>query len=151
MDELPKTVIAAMARADAARFAYSCDDDAGRLLATLSAAVPPGGRILELGTGVGVGTAWIVHGVGARTDVTAVSVEVDPSIATVAKSASWPDWLRVEVDDAEQALRRLVLCPRTLPGSRRPSFPLAAPPKRPSTPSTSGIPAARPAETWIRR
>jgi demethylmenaquinone methyltransferase/2-methoxy-6-polyprenyl-1,4-benzoquinol methylase len=106
-EELPDGVAAAVQRATAADFGYSCEPAAGRLLATLSAAVRPGGRILELGTGAGVGAAWIAHGVGARTDVTAVSVELDPATAAVAAGVPWPSWFRFEVDDAERALARL--------------------------------------------
>jgi hypothetical protein len=36
------------------------DEIVGGLLASLSMAVPFGGRILEIGTGAGVGCAWIV-------------------------------------------------------------------------------------------
>jgi predicted O-methyltransferase YrrM len=107
MYDLPAPVAQATQRAADAGFEYSCEPDAGRLLATLSAAVPPGGRILELGTGTGVGTAWIVYGVGARTDVTAVSVELDRATAAVAATGAWPAWLRFEADDAERALARL--------------------------------------------
>ena len=43
----------------------ACEPGVGRLLAVLAAAVPVYGRILEMGTGVGVGTAWIVYGLGS--------------------------------------------------------------------------------------
>ncbi|WP_432825445.1 O-methyltransferase [Dactylosporangium sp. CA-092794] len=104
MLQRPAGVAEAERRAAAAGFGYSCEPDAGRLLAALSAAVPPGGRILELGTGAGVGAAWIVHGVGERGDVTAVSVELDPATAAVAAAGAWPGWLRFEVGDAEALL-----------------------------------------------
>lgn len=35
----------------AAGFGLSCEPEVGRLLAVLAAAVPPGGAVLELGTG----------------------------------------------------------------------------------------------------
>src|SRR6185436_2966715 len=38
----------------------------GRTLAVLAAAMPPNGKILESGTAAGVGTAWIVSGLGSR-------------------------------------------------------------------------------------
>lgn len=47
------------------------------MLAVLAATTPLGGRILELGTGFGVGLAWIVSGLGSRTDVEVVSMERD--------------------------------------------------------------------------
>jgi predicted O-methyltransferase YrrM len=39
----------------------------GALLATLAAA-KPGGRLLELGTGTGHGTAWLLSGYGPNSD-----------------------------------------------------------------------------------
>ncbi len=47
------------------------------MLAVLAATTPIGGRILELGTGFGVGLAWILTGLGSRTDVAVVSIERD--------------------------------------------------------------------------
>jgi predicted O-methyltransferase YrrM len=47
----PAVVRDAQARAERAGFAMFCDDRVGELLAVLAAAVPRGGRILELGTG----------------------------------------------------------------------------------------------------
>jgi predicted O-methyltransferase YrrM len=55
----------------------------GRLLATLAAAVPPGGRIGEIGTAAGVGAAWIATGM--RDDVTLLTVEVDAQFAAAAQ------------------------------------------------------------------
>ncbi len=77
------------------------------MFAVLAAAVRTGGRVLELGTGVGVGLAWAVHGLRQRTDVTVVSVELDPNIAAVAASADWPDWVELLVGDAENLLPSL--------------------------------------------
>jgi predicted O-methyltransferase YrrM len=53
-----------MERANELGFEQSCEADVGRLLAVLAAGVPGGGRILEIGTGAGVGTAWMVEGIG---------------------------------------------------------------------------------------
>jgi demethylmenaquinone methyltransferase/2-methoxy-6-polyprenyl-1,4-benzoquinol methylase len=53
----------------------------GGLIACLANAVPNGGRVLEIGTGSGVGLAWIVHRVGSGTDVEVLSVELDNEIA----------------------------------------------------------------------
>jgi demethylmenaquinone methyltransferase/2-methoxy-6-polyprenyl-1,4-benzoquinol methylase len=71
----------------------------GRLLAALAAAVPPGGRILEMGTGVGVGTAWIVHGLTGRDDVGVVSVEIDPGVSAIARRGTWPPFVTLQVGD----------------------------------------------------
>jgi demethylmenaquinone methyltransferase/2-methoxy-6-polyprenyl-1,4-benzoquinol methylase len=70
------------------------------VLAVLAASVPPGGRILELGTGAGVGLSWIVEGLGGRGDVEVVSVEVDAATAEVATGLGWPDGVRIVVGDA---------------------------------------------------
>lgn len=64
--KLPERVTAAVANARELGFEMSCDPGAGALLGVLAAAVPPAGRILELGTGVGVGLSWIVDGVTGR-------------------------------------------------------------------------------------
>src|SRR5215475_375707 len=47
----------------------------GRFLAVLAASCR-GGRIVELGTGVGVGTAWMASAMPA--DCTLVTIEIDP-------------------------------------------------------------------------
>jgi predicted O-methyltransferase YrrM len=47
------------------------------------AASKPGGRLLELGTGTGVATAWLLDGMDAR--ATLVSVDNDAKVQQVAK------------------------------------------------------------------
>ena len=51
----------------------------GALLAALAAS-KPGGRLLELGTGTGLGTAWLLSGMDADSHLD--TVDTDPS--------SWP-------------------------------------------------------------
>jgi demethylmenaquinone methyltransferase/2-methoxy-6-polyprenyl-1,4-benzoquinol methylase len=64
---MPEPVRLAIERAELAGFAMSCAPGTGRLLAVLATAVPAKGRVLELvGTGTGVGTAWIAHGLRGR-------------------------------------------------------------------------------------
>ncbi len=101
---VPEAVAAALERARAIGFEYSCDEGTGRLLAVLSAAVPPGGRILEIGTGVGAGLGWITHGLGERTDVEVVSIEVDPKAASAAAEAAWPKYVRLICGDVMDLL-----------------------------------------------
>ena len=86
-EELPETVVAAYERAASTGFQFACEVEVGRLLATLAAAVPNGGRILEIGTGVGVGLAWLVHGLVGRQDVEVVTVELDDVVQQMARSA----------------------------------------------------------------
>jgi predicted O-methyltransferase YrrM len=104
---LPPRVEEANAHADRLGFTYSCDPGTGRLLATLAAAVPPNGRILELGTGVGAGCGWILHGLGDRTDVEVVSVESDEANARAAAEAEWPTFVRMVTGDALEVVPTL--------------------------------------------
>lgn len=100
----PPLVAAATARARQAAFPMSCDPAVGRLLAVLAAHLPEGARVLELGTGTGVGTAWIVLGLGERTDVTVVSVEKDPDTARMAAYGDWPPFVDLRCGDAVEVL-----------------------------------------------
>lgn len=70
--------------ADAGRlgFAMSCEPRTGSLLATLAAS-KPGGRILELGTGVGAGAAWLLHGMDTTAHL--LTVEADDIVQTAAR------------------------------------------------------------------
>ena len=104
---VPERVRAAQQRAEQARFALSCEPAVGRLLAVLAAAVPPGGRILEMGTGAGVGTAWLSEGLAGRSDATITSVEVDPAIAAVARAGTWPPAVTLLVGDVLDLLAGL--------------------------------------------
>ncbi len=105
--ELPGTLLAAYERAASAGFRLACEADVGKLLAALAAAVPRGGRVLEIGTGVGVGLAWLVHGLGARRDFEVVTVELDDQVQRTALSAPWPPWVRFESGDGAQVVGRL--------------------------------------------
>jgi predicted O-methyltransferase YrrM len=101
---VPPLVAAATARARQVGFPMSCHPDVGRLLAVLAAHLPEGGRVLELGTGTGVGTAWIVSGLRRRTDVTVTSVEKDPGTAAAAAGGYWPPFVSLRCDDALDVL-----------------------------------------------
>ncbi|MFE7778727.1 O-methyltransferase [Streptomyces sp. NPDC057445] len=85
MDDTPRArpgaLDAILADAAALGFAMSCEERTGSLLATLAAS-KPGGRFLELGTGVGAGAAWLLHGMTEDTSLT--SVEADPAVQAVA-------------------------------------------------------------------
>jgi len=103
---LPEPVRLAAERAERAGFAMSCDPGAGSLLAVLAAAVPANGRVLELGTGTGAGTAWIVHGLRERDDVEVVTVEIDAATAALAAQYRWPPQVRLLTGDALEVTRR---------------------------------------------
>jgi predicted O-methyltransferase YrrM len=102
---VPEPVRLATERAERAGFAMSCDPGTGRLLAVLAAAVPANGRVLELGTGTGVGTAWIISGLRGRDDVEVVTVEIDAATAALAAQYDWPPQVRLLTGDAMEVLR----------------------------------------------
>jgi demethylmenaquinone methyltransferase/2-methoxy-6-polyprenyl-1,4-benzoquinol methylase len=102
---MPELVAAAAGRAGSAGFELSCDPAVGGLLAVLAAHLPAGSRVLELGTGAGVGTAWIASGLLSRTDVTVTTVEGDPDTARLARQGSWPGFVELREGDALDVLR----------------------------------------------
>ena len=63
-------------------FTMSSDIQTGCLLRTL-AATKPQGRFLELGTGMGCGTAWILDGMDAHS--TLATVDINPDTTAVAQ------------------------------------------------------------------
>ncbi|WTW98158.1 class I SAM-dependent methyltransferase [Streptomycetaceae bacterium NBC_01309] len=97
----------ALAHAEALGFTMSSNPEVGRLLAVLAAAVPHGGRILEIGTGTGVGTASLVSGLGSRTDATVDTIELDADTGERARDNDWPDHVRFHVGDAVELLPTL--------------------------------------------
>jgi predicted O-methyltransferase YrrM len=100
-------VRAALDRADAAGFTISSEPPAGALLAVLAAAVPPGGRILEIGTGAGVGLAWLVEGLAGRTDVEVRTVEHDARLGELAAAGDWPENVTLHGGDVLELLDTL--------------------------------------------
>ncbi|MGP3958278.1 O-methyltransferase [Nonomuraea sp. 3N208] len=103
-DEMPEPVRVAVERARAAGFAYSCEPAVGRLLATLAAGVPEGGRVLEIGTGAGVGLAWLVSGLLPRTDATVTTIERDLGRAGLVAGGDWPEFVDFRTGDALELL-----------------------------------------------
>lgn len=79
---IPPTLATLRAATHDAGFTMSCEERTGSLLAVLAAS-RPGGRILELGTGVGEGTAWLVSGMDATSSL--VTVELDATVQTIAR------------------------------------------------------------------
>jgi predicted O-methyltransferase YrrM len=73
----------------------------------LASAVPPNGRILEIGTGAGVGTAWIAAGLGERTDVELVTIEADPRMISAVRAWEWPDYVEILMADASDVIDTL--------------------------------------------
>jgi predicted O-methyltransferase YrrM len=85
----------------------SSEDAVGELLAVLAGAVRPGGRILEIGTGAGVGLAWLVEGLAGRTDVEVRSVEHDHAVAAATAGADWPENVTLHEGDVLELLGTL--------------------------------------------
>jgi predicted O-methyltransferase YrrM len=105
MTKPPALVTRARALANALGFEQSCEDAVGRLLSVLAAAVPSRGRILEIGTGCGVGLAWICDGAGS--DVEIVSIESHRSRAAATRRLGWPATVRLVEGDALAAIATL--------------------------------------------
>ncbi|MFC0626325.1 O-methyltransferase [Kribbella deserti] len=86
MDDTPSrfpVILSALrAKAREAGFTMSSEDRTGSLLAALAAA-KPAGRILELGTGVGEGAAWLLSGMDLTSSLT--TVELDTSVQAIAQ------------------------------------------------------------------
>ena len=78
---LPPQYERLLARSRAIDFAMNSDVLTGALLRTLSAS-KPGGAVLELGTGCGLGTCWLLHGLDASSSL--VSVDTDPRVQSIA-------------------------------------------------------------------
>jgi predicted O-methyltransferase YrrM len=64
------------------RFTLASEPKTGSLLRALAAS-KPGGRFLELGTGTGVGTAWLLAGMDRHARL--ISVDSDSDVQNVAK------------------------------------------------------------------
>lgn len=100
---VPPLVAQARAAARDAGFTDACTEETGRLLRTL-AATRPAGRLLELGTGLGVGAAWLQAGMtgGARL----LTVEHDPQRAEAATQVfSGCEAVQVQASDWADALK----------------------------------------------
>ena len=78
----PAALPALEARAAELGFDMSSDPMVGALLAALAAS-KPAGRMLELGTGAGVGAAWLLHGMDASASL--LSIDTDEAVLTVAR------------------------------------------------------------------
>lgn len=77
-------------------FDMPSEGDTGALLRSLAAS-KPGGRILELGTGTGLATAWLLAGLGSSASL--VSIDVDPMVQDIARAHLKDDRLRFVLAD----------------------------------------------------
>jgi predicted O-methyltransferase YrrM len=97
--QVPDRYAAILARSRAVGFQMNSDLLTGSFLRTLAAS-KPGGTFLELGTGAGLGTCWILSGMDARSSL--VSVENDPQLIAIAKDeiGADPRLTLIEADGA---------------------------------------------------
>lgn len=104
----PAVLVAILADTHTLGFSMACEPEVGSLLATLAAS-KPGGRVLEIGTGTGVGTAWLLHGLNRAGRL--LSLDHDPQTQAVAArhlgadprltlvTADGGDWLTAHAGD----------------------------------------------------
>ncbi len=83
----------------------SSEPGVGALLAALAAAAPEAARIAELGTGAGVGLAWIVYGLGERDDASVFTVDTNEELLATVATAGWPSYVEFVHDDGVNAVR----------------------------------------------
>jgi predicted O-methyltransferase YrrM len=105
MDDLtnlnpPATIQAILDRTEALAFSMPSEPRTGAMLRVLAAS-KPGGRLLELGTGTGLSTAWLLEGMDR--DARLISVDVDPESQAVARDILGGD-PRLEIVTADAAL-----------------------------------------------
>jgi predicted O-methyltransferase YrrM len=82
INHVPHVLAAIQTDTDEIGFQLASERKTGSLLRALAAS-KPGGRFLELGTGTGVGTAWLLAGMDQHSRL--VSVDIDPKVQGVAK------------------------------------------------------------------
>lgn len=87
MDDLkhiqePPALAGMIEQTHALGFTMASEPRTGALLRALAAS-KPGGRMLELGTGTGIGTAWLLAGMDANS--TLISIDVDEKVQDVAR------------------------------------------------------------------
>ena len=100
----PAALPAILDRTTALAFPMPSEPRTGAMLRVLAAS-KPGGRLLELGTGTGLSTAWLLDGMDR--DATLVSVDIDPVPQAVARDILGADpRLEIVTEDAVSFLRR---------------------------------------------
>jgi predicted O-methyltransferase YrrM len=100
----PATLPAILARTEALSFSMPSEPRTGAMLRMLAAS-KPGGRLLEVGTGTGLSTAWLLDGMDR--DAKLISVDVDPKPQAVAREILGGDArLEIVTEDAALYLHR---------------------------------------------
>ena len=89
MSRIPELVHRAEALATAMRFERSSISEVGRLLGVLAASRPRG-RLAEIGTGTGVGAAWVASSMGPEATFVTVAADDDRAAACARLFADRP-------------------------------------------------------------
>jgi predicted O-methyltransferase YrrM len=109
MDDLayiqqPASLPGILARTRELNFGMASEPHTGSLLRVLAAS-KPGGRLLELGTGTGLSTAWLLSGMDAQSAL--VSVDTDSVVQAVARETLGADpRLELVTEDGAAFLQR---------------------------------------------
>jgi predicted O-methyltransferase YrrM len=82
MNRAPAACDAILSETNALGFDMISESKVGAFLAALAAS-KPGGRFLELGTGTGHGTAWLLSGMDSKSSLD--TVDTDPNVVAVAE------------------------------------------------------------------
>ena len=100
----PKPLDAIMAGTREIGFQGWCWPPVGALLRVM-AALKPGGRLFEIGTGTGVGTCWLLDGMDAAARL--LTVDINPTVQAIARSHLGTDpRLTMLCEDAAAVIRR---------------------------------------------
>ena len=78
----PQIIDSIVTETQALGFPMASEDETGQLLRTLASS-KNGGRLLELGTGTGIGTAWILDGMDAKSSL--VTIDNEAKVLKVAR------------------------------------------------------------------
>lgn len=100
----PRMLPAILGQTDDLGFSMPSEPRTGAMLRVLAAS-KPNGRFLELGTGTGLSTAWLLDGM--TQDATLISVDIDPGSQEVARRFLGDDTrLQLVTADAAMFLRQ---------------------------------------------
>jgi predicted O-methyltransferase YrrM len=100
----PPVLSRILERTRALNFAMASEPRTGALLRVLAAS-KPSARLLELGTGTGISTAWLLAGMDAASSL--ISVDTDPVVQAVARDTLGADpRLTLVTEDGAAFLRR---------------------------------------------
>jgi predicted O-methyltransferase YrrM len=99
----PAAIAGILLETHASGFTMASEPRVGALLAALASS-KPGGRFLELGTGTGHGTAWLLAGMDATSTLT--TVDTDATVVAIARRHLGSDRrVRFHVRDGAEFLR----------------------------------------------